>query len=357
MSSLRHPSRSRRRRPRSIRLGVPFAAALLALSACGTVSDGEDADAGSEPDPSGTAGAETFEPVAFEHVFGTTEIDARPERVVALGWGSADAAIAMGVTPVGIDEQSYGATEDGLMPWVQTAIEEAGDELPQTLTVGDSPAFQEIAELEPDLILANYSGITEADYDRLTQIADTIAYPDQPWSTPWRDVIAQVGEVLGESERADEVLAGIDAEVSAAAEAHPEFEGTSIAAVAIDPSAFYVYAAIDPRVEFLEDLGFTVAPSVAELDPGEGGFFYTISTENVDRLTSDVLLSYAADESVVETIDADPTYQTMQQFQDGTVADVVGEDVVSSVSPPTALSLSYSLDTIVDSLAAAVPSS
>jgi iron complex transport system substrate-binding protein len=326
---------------------VVAALLVLPLSACGALAE-EDADAGSD------AGDGSFEAVTIDHAFGSTEITGEPRKVVALGWGSADAAIALGVVPVAIEEQSYGATENGLMPWVETAVEEQGADLPEMLTTGESPAFQEIDEADPDLILATYSGITEADYEKLTQIAPTVAYPDQPWSTPWREVITTTGEALGQPDEAEQVLADIDAEVQAAAEAHPEFQGRSIAAVAIDPSAFYVYTPADPRVQFLEDLGFTVAPSVDELDSGEGGFYYTLSTEKVDELTSDVLLSYAGDEEQEATIAADPAYQKMQQFQDGTVASVVGESTVSSVSPPTALSLGYSLDTFVEALAGAV---
>ena len=47
----------------------------------------------------------------------------------------------------------------------------------------------------------------------------------------------------------------------------------------------------------------------------------------------------------------------MQQFQDGTVASVVGRPTVSSVSPPTALSLTWGLDDFVAALAGAVPTS
>ncbi|GAA5150606.1 iron-siderophore ABC transporter substrate-binding protein [Nocardioides marinquilinus] len=361
-------------RPRRLAAAAATATLLvLPLGACGALSDdesdsGSDSSSESSETSDGADGADgatdaagteeaAFEPVTIEHAFGSTEIDERPERVVALGWGSADAAIAMDVIPVALDEQSYGATENGLMPWVESAIEDAGGELPETLKTGESPDFQAIDAADPDIILATYSGITEADYQKLSQIADTVAYPDQPWSTPWREVITTTGTALGESEKADQVLADIDAEVAAAADAHPEFQGVSVAAVAIDPSAFYVYTEADPRVQFLSDLGFEVAPSVGELDSGEGGFYYTLSTENVDQLTSDVLLSYSNDEAAAEAVASDPTYQKMQQFQDGTVASVVGEANVSSVSPPTALSLGYSLDTFVEALAGAVPAS
>lgn len=292
-------------------------------------------------------------PVTIEHAFGSTEITAEPKRVVALGWGSADAALAMGVVPVAVDKQSYGADADGYMPWFAEALTAAGAEKPVALTNGESPAFEEIIATEPDLILATYSGITEADYAKLAAIAPTVAYPDQAWSTPWRDVITTTGVALGKSTEAAELLDGIDTKVADAAAAHPEFKGKTIAAVAIDPSAFYVYTEADPRVQYLEDLGFTVAPSVAELDTKEATFYYTLSLENVDKLTSDVLLSYSADDARAAEIAADPTLAKMTQIQAGTVAAINGESLVSSVSPPTALSLTWGLDDFVAALSAA----
>jgi len=335
------PTRSRSRAALSL-----AAAALLALplAACGS----EDSDA-----PEAGAGSDSFEPVTIEHAFGETEIEEKPERVVTWGWGSPDAALALGVTPVAMEKLSYGASEDGFMPWQEEAFEESG-ETPVALTPGEAPPFEEIAAADPDIILANYSGITEADYEKLSKIADTVAYPEEPWATPWRDVVTTVGEALGQSEEAEQLLEEIDAEVAEAAKEHPEFEGKTIAAVAIDPSAFYVYRGADPRVEFLEDLGFTLAPSVDELDTEETTFYYTLSTEEVDKLTSDVLLSYVPTEERAEEIAKDKTFKTMQQFRDDTVATVVGEDVVAAVSPPTALSLTWGLDVFVDELAAAV---
>ncbi|MQW77748.1 ABC transporter substrate-binding protein [Nocardioides sp. dk4132] len=321
------------------------AAALLALplAACGSDDDSDAPAAGTSSD--------TFEPVTIEHAFGETEIEEKPERVATWGWGSPDAALALGVTPVAMEKLSYGASEDGFMPWQEEAFEESGDETPIALTPGEAPPFEEIAAADPDVILATYSGITEADYEKLSKIAPTVAYPDQPWATPWRDVVTTVGEALGQSEDAEQLLEEIDAEVAEAAKENPEFEGKTIAAVAIDPSAFYVYRGADPRVEFLEDLGFTLAPSVDELDTEETSFYYTLSTEEVDKLTSDVLLSYVPTEERAEEIAKDPTFKTMQQFRDDTVATVVGEDVVAAVSPPTALSLTWGLDVFVDALA------
>jgi iron complex transport system substrate-binding protein len=334
-----------RKRGRLVRLAL-FAGALLLivpLAACGSDDAGDGADA--------PAADDSFQPVTIEHAFGSTEIAERPERVVTWGWGAGDAAIALGVVPVAMPKNSYGADEQGLMPWQKEALDASGAEVPTLLTEGEAPPFEEIAAADPDIILANYSGITKADYEKLSQIAHTVAYPDQPWATPWRDVITTVGEALGLPDEAATLLDDIDGEVRAAAEAHPEFEGKTIAAVAIDPSAFYVYRGADPRVQFLEDLGFELAPSVDELDTEETTFYYTISTEEVDKLTSDVLLSYVPTDERVGEIEKDAAYHAMEQFQNGRVANVVGEANISAVSPPTALSLRWGMDGIVEALA------
>jgi iron complex transport system substrate-binding protein len=342
---------SRRRLSRA----ATAAALLLALplAACGS-EESEDSSGDPSTGGGGESTAAAFEPVTVEHVFGSTEIDERPQRVVTWGWASGDAAIALGVVPVAMPKNSYGATDEGLMPWQEEALEAAGAETPTLLSETTEPPFEEILKAKPDLILANYSGITEADYDKLSKIADTVAYPDEPWATPWRDVVTTVGQALGKTDEADALLADIDDEVAAAAQAHPEFEGKTIAAVAIDPTAFYVYRGADPRVQFLEDLGFELAPSVDELDTEESTFYYTLSTEEVDKLTSDVLLSYVPTQDRVAEIDDDATFQTMPQFQAGTVAHVVGESYVSSVSPPTALSLTWGMDHFIEALVPAV---
>lgn len=329
--------------------------AATALAACGSDEPAESSDSSegsSSSESSGEAAADAF-PVSIDHAFGTTEIPEEPQRIVTWGWGATDAVLALGEVPVGIPAASYGANEDGVMPWIAEDLEEKGADTPTLLTEGEEPPLGEILELEPDLILANYSGITEKQYDDLSEIAPTLAYPDQPWATPWRDVVTTVGTALGKEDEAAEVLSDIDDEVAEAAEEHPEFKGKTIAAMAFDATTNYVYTPSDPRVEFLTDLGFEDAPSVDELATDDASFFYTLSSEQLDQLSSDVLLVYHDSPEAQAEFAGRPGVDTMSQVQDGAVAEVTGQDVVSSVSPPTALSLDYSLDDYVDALSKA----
>jgi iron complex transport system substrate-binding protein len=332
--------------PRLAALAVA-SAALLVLSGC----------ASSAPDtPEGASGDGVF-PVTMEHAFGETEITSEPQRVVALGWGSADAAIAMGEIPVGMEAQAYGGDEDGVHPWTAEALEEAGAETPILIpSSNETPAYEDIAEAAPDLILADYSGITEEQYELLSEIAPTVAYPDAAWSTPWRDVVSLVGEALGKSAQAQEVLDGVDAVLAQKAEENPELDGKSVAVVWDVSGTFYVYKPADSRVSFLFDLGLVNAPSVDELANGESPFFFTLSYEELDKLESDIVVAFSNTQDEADAFLAQSYAQTIPAVKSGAVASVSGIQLVAAVSPPTALSLTWGIDDYVDALAAAATS-
>lgn len=293
-------------------------------------------------------------PLSIEHAFGETEIDATPERVVTLGWGSTDAAVALGVVPVGIEAQSYGGDENGVLPWVAEALDELDADAPAMIPSStEEPAYEQIAEQAPDLILAVYSGITEEQYDLLSEIAPTVAYPDAPWSTPWTEVVTTVGTALGKSAEAETVLEDIAAVTAAQAEAHPELAGKTVAAVADFAGTFYVYKGADARVDFLFDLGLTDAPAVNELANGDSSFSYQLSYEELDKLDSDILVLYSDNAEAEEAFLSTSHAQTIPAVANGTVASVVGVEIVAAVSPPTALSLTWGIEDYVEILAAA----
>lgn len=295
-------------------------------------------------------------PVTIKHAFGETTIDAAPKRIVTWGWGATDAVIALGQVPIAIPEATYGGDEEGVLPWIREALDAQGAQLPTLLDAStEDVPLEQVAALDADLFLAPYSGLTKEDYTKLTALGlDVVAYPSKPWSTPWRDVLTTTAQALGATEKAEGVLAGIDQRVAAAAAAHPEFKGVSVAQVWDDAGSFYVYLPADPRVAFTEDLGLVSADSVSKLDTGEDTFYYTLSYEKLDELTSDVLVVYADTQQQLDKFLASKPAQLLPQVKAGTVAGVIGPSEVASVSPPTALSLTWGLDGYVDALAKAV---
>ena len=332
----------------SRRLIVTLAAAsILALTLSGCTAAADDA-----ADPAADTAASGSFPVTIEHAFGETTIDQQPNRVVTWGWGSADDAIALGVTPVAMPFQSYAGDENGVLPWIKEALE--GEEMPVILPDTQEPPYEDIAAAAPDVILAAYSGITEQEYDLLSEIAPVVAYPGDAWATPWRDLIEITGTALGKTDEASALLASIDTEIADQAAAHPEFAGKTIALTSDSTGSFYVYKKEDPRVDFTLDLGFVSAPAVDELATDEASFYYTLSYEQLDQLDSDLLVNFGTTQQESDAF-LDASYaQAMPQVQAGAVASPVGAAFISSVSPPTGLSLTWGLDDYVALLAAAV---
>lgn len=345
----------RLRRPLAAAAALAATAALtLAGCASGDSSEGDGSAA-----PSGEAsGATDSFPITVESALGDAVVEKAPERVATWGWGSTEAAISVGVYPVAVAEQVFTVGEDALLPWVEDAYDEAGVDKPTILSdseQGASVPYEEFVEAKPDLILAPYSGLTQEQYDVLSDIAPVVAYPDAAWTTSWQDTISITAQALGRSDAGDQVLSDIDDFVAEKAAQHPEFAGKTFAAIVDSPSEgqVYVYPELDPRAGFLEGLGVEVAPSVAELDTSNGGFFYALSYEELDKLTADFIVDYAYTQEDADAFLTKSELQAIPAVKAGRVVQVVDPAPVSSVSPPTALSVYWEdgFPALVDSMA------
>jgi iron complex transport system substrate-binding protein len=328
------------RAPLTALAAVPLA--LAALSGCGSA-----AGDGSTPSGGGTDGA--F-PVTVEHAFGETTIEEKPERVVVLGWGAQDTVYALGVTPVGMPSYPYGGGDDGVLPWNDEYYD---PEVTTLLDTADGPPLEAIAALEPDVILATYEGFDETVYDSLTGIAPTVAYPGEPWTTPWREQTRMIGEALGKAEEAEELVADADEAVARIAAEHPEFEGLTFAYTSMGAEALYLYLPTDPRVQLIEDLGFTVASAVDELGAdAESTFYAQLGLENAPDIDSDVIVGFA-DGLSAEEVAALPIYAQVPAIQDDAAVLIDDQGFGAAVSSISPLSLPFALDQLVDDLATA----
>ena len=199
----------RRRSLPALLVGVALAGA--GLSGCATGST----EAAETPDAATSADAQAF-PVTIEHAFGSTEITEEPKRVATLGWSDQDAALALGVVPVGATKLTWGGNAQGSSDWFDAALEKVGGEQPVRYDDSDGAPVEEIAKLDPDVILATNSGITEQEYKKLSKIAPVVAYPEAPWVTPWQTSLETVGKALGRTSQAEEVAATTQQEIDAA---------------------------------------------------------------------------------------------------------------------------------------------
>jgi len=179
-----------------------LAAAALPLTACSTGP----AASGSGSTAASQSASSQF-PVTIKHVFGETTIKEQPKRVVTVSWVNDDVAIALGVVPVGVPKNEWGGNGKGSTPWKDAALEKLGagfgsDKAPVQFSEADGINFTEIAKLNPDVILGAYSGMTEEDYKKLSEIAPVVAHPEIAYGTSWQDSTTIIGKALGEEAEA-----------------------------------------------------------------------------------------------------------------------------------------------------------
>lgn len=286
-----------------------------------------------------------------EHKYGSTQISGRPERVVSIGYQEHDFIFALGVALVAV-RYWYGDKNDVIFPWAE---DEAGDADPEILVMPEGLNFERIATLEPDLIVGLYSGMTEDDYETLSEIAPTIAQSGEyiDYGMPWQETTMMLGRALGREERAEELVAEVEGRFEQAREAHPEFEGKSLAVATYSEDTFGIFASEDPRSRFFTSLGFEIPDEFDEL--AGDSFSADLSAERLDLLETDVLVwdQLSFTKGGRAALEEEPLVRQLDVMREGRAIFLEG-DIEDAFGWNTVLSLPFALDGIVPMLAAAV---
>ena len=307
---------------------------------------------------SGSAMADegTTYPIVIKHALGTTVIPKKPERVATVAWANHEVPLALGVVPVGFAAANFGDDDgDGLLPWVADRLNELHAEKPVLFDEGDGIDFEAVAATQPDVILAAYSGLSQADYDTLSQIAPVIAYPQAPWATDWRETIRLDSAGLGMAAEGEALIRKIEAEIAETVAGHPELHGKTAMFIthlnATDLSVVNFYTTNDTRVKFFADLGLTSPKSVVAASlPGK--FSGSISAERVDDFDDvDILVTYG-DRKLLDALAANPLTARMPAVARGALV-TLGRNPVGTAANPTPLSISWVLKDYVALLAGA----
>lgn len=319
----------------------------VALAACGDSSAQDKAPAKAENIP-----ADGEFPRTVEHKYGLTTIEKEPTTVVTLGLSDQDAVLALGVKPVGavdwFKEEPYGK-----WPWTAKLW---GEEKPEIVGERDEYQLEKIAKLEPDLILAQYSGMKKEQYETLSEIAPVVAQPKdhEDYLAPWQVMTEQIGKALGKTAEVDELVKGIDEKFAAIKEQHPEWAKTTLAvADSFEAGKYSAFTKDDPKAAFFAELGFKLAPEVDKLaEPGWN--VAELSAEKLDVLDVDRLVWVTSGKEHEKRIQAEPLYRKLAVAKDKRDLFVPYEDpdIGAAFSFNTVLSIPYAIDEIEPLLAA-----
>lgn len=323
--------------------GAALLATALVVTSCGS---GDDSGSGS--DAGGTAsGSSGAFPVTVSTAFGDVTVEEEPTRVVALGWSDAETALALGVEPVGASDW-LAVGGDGLGDWVEQEYTEE-PEMIETL----EPSFEQIAALEPDLILDTRSSGTQERYDLLSEIAPTIGQPEGvgPYQTTWQQQLEMVGQALGKADEAADLEDQVEQAFADAAEAHPEFDGTEVAVGAYTSEGFGAYVSGDARVAFMEQLGFQNKQAIE--DQATENFFIPVSEEQLNLLDAELTVVFPIFVEASE-FTGNPLWQALPSVQDGRAVVLDDTTTLNAFSSASAPGLLYALDTVVPQFADAL---
>ena len=223
-------------------------------------------------------------PIKIQHAYGETVIESEPKNIATISWGNHDVPLALGVVPVGVSKANYGKSdENGLLPWTAQKYKELGVEKPVVYDDIDGLDYEAISDSNPDVILAAYSGITQEEYDLLSQIAPVVAYPKNAWQTLWREQITMDATAMGKQAEGEKLVKDLDALIKEKTANYTDLKGKTAVFCYFNPAdlgKFYIYLPTDPRAAYLSDLGLSFPESISKL--GADSFSIEISAENED---------------------------------------------------------------------------
>ena len=301
--------------------------------------------------------------ISIKHVYGTTEVPADATKVATVAWANQDVLLALGIMPLGFSKQTWGVTDgSGMLPWTKEKVDElTANGAAQPKLFDDDGGVkitpQAVNATKPEVILAVYSGMSKEEYETLSKIAPTVAYPKVAWGTPWRETIAINATAVGKKTEGDTLVADLEKQVADAVAKHPQIKGKAAAfcyTAEGDATKFGYYTTADPRTAFLPDLGMKVPASVEKASKENASAFNVdISTENADSLNDFDLIVMYGTESDLAAMQANSLLSQVRAIKNGAVAFVGNSDPMAASTNPGPLSIPWGIEKYVGLIATA----
>jgi iron complex transport system substrate-binding protein len=234
-------------------------------------------------------------------------------------------------------------------PWVK---DKWGDTKPEVIMKnGDTgPNYEKIAALRPDLIVAVYSEIDRAAYDKLSRIAPTVGRTKgekEPFSAPWQDNALHIAKALGKAEEGEKMVAGIQGKLDAAKRDHPGFADQTAVVLSWYKDSVAPFTSTDVRGRLVTGIGFGYQ---TEIDKIAGGDFYTtLSPERVDLVDVDrvFVINDKADQDALKKFELFGNLDAVKKGKVSYLLDSEGPAVGAAISQGTLLSMPYAVDELV----------
>ncbi|MDN8624223.1 MULTISPECIES: ABC transporter substrate-binding protein [Corynebacterium] len=316
-------------------------AGSLVLGACSndddSSSDSTAADSTSQSASEGAKDSSDAKEVTIKHAWGEDTYPVKPKKVVAMGT-SVDNLLALGITPdvvVQSPDDAQNAT------WKNDKLKDVKkiDADPRELPV------EKIAAEKPDFIVGDFYRINEDAYNKLKDVAPTLPGMGQdPQLIGWKPQLEALGKIYQDEDKVKDVEKKDSEAFENAKKDLKGLEGKSALVVQHRSGNFGVITdEANPANQFFTDLGMKLPAGYTDGSiPTQQGRAM-ISPENIDKLTADFMVLFAADG--MDAVRAVPGYNDLKQVKSGaTVED--NKAVSSALYVPSLLSREWALKEI-----------
>ncbi|WP_054860135.1 ABC transporter substrate-binding protein [Gracilibacillus sp. JCM 18860] len=252
---------------------------------------------------------DTSQSTEINYLGETYEVPKDPSIVITGSLEAMEDALMLGIEPIGAI--SVGGEFPELYQEIVGSAESIGEK--------QQPNLEKILELNPDVILST-TKFPEDVSSKLNEIATVI--PVSHLSTDWKDNLLLMGELSGDKEKAEQILADYDEQLEEIqAKASEQLQDKTAVVVRIRSGNIMIYSQntfFNPSL--YEDFGLAV-PSVVEAAEAQEA----ISLEKFSEVNPDyIFVQYAESENAdnpeaLSDLEVNPIWQSLQAVQNDQV--------------------------------------
>lgn len=253
-------------------LGAGLLSLALLVAGCSD-SSGDDA--------AGANGAEGGTRTVTDAAGAKVEVPADPQRVVSLHYAATQPLIDLGVMPVG-----QGTFEPGIVP--EDIAAEVGA-IPVVTGAGGEPELEQIAELEPDLVLAP-NVLEDEVLQQLEAIAPVYTFTLRGGDrAEWTKRTDEVADAINRTGEVDELAAEFEARQQEIAATYADvIAGRTVGVIgAYEEGDVYVWGEDNMTGTILVPLGFTWSAQANAMVEGEDEPEAAVSLEQLSDAVGD----------------------------------------------------------------------
>ncbi|WP_342514726.1 iron-hydroxamate ABC transporter substrate-binding protein [Sporosarcina sp. FSL K6-1522] len=282
-----------------------FLALSLSLAGCG--DNGGSATQNKDEQSKPAAEEVATERTVTDAMGHEVTIPANPQHIIASYLE--DNLVALGITPV-----AQWSVKDGA--GTQAYLQEYLKDIP---TIPHDLPFEVVTSFAPDLLIMNAAEAVEGSkYEQYAKIAPTYVVEVEN-NSDWRDKLLKVGELLGETDKAQQVLDDYEIKAAESREVIQNAVGTESAAAIwlVNNSFFIVSDNVSSGAVLYGDLGLTTPNVVKEISSTATGNWSAISLERLAELDADHIFLINSDKGNGAEMLQDPVWKNIPAVKNG----------------------------------------